>query len=136
MRRCVVPLFTNTDTDSDSPVEMEPADADETLSDESSENESVPQNNEESLMDRRAGVRSAESMSDSEDVGAKTKREKFDSGVSDLFESLPSSVSERSSSSSNQSPAGESSARPSSSSAGNSPISGGVGVKILIFRIY
>jgi hypothetical protein len=115
---------------------MEPADADETLSDESSENESVPQNNEESLMDRRAGVRSAESMSDSEDVGAKTKREKFDSGVSDLFESLPSSVSERSSSSSNQSPAGVSSARPSSSSAGNSPISGGVGVKILIFRIY
>jgi len=128
MRRCVVPLFANTDSDSESQVDMDSADVDETSSNDSSENESVPQNNEESLMDRRAGVRSAESLSDSEDVGARTKREKFDSGVSDLFESLPSSVGDRSSSSSNQSPAAESSARPSSSSDGNSPINGGATV--------
>jgi hypothetical protein len=128
MRRCVVPLFANTDSDSESQVDMDSADVDETSSNDSSENESVPQNNEESLMDRRAGVRSAESLSDSEDVGARTKREKFDSGVSDLFESLPSSVGDRSSSSSNQSPAAESPARPSSSSDGNSPINGGATV--------
>nr|SVE81868.1 EOG090X0491 [Daphnia magna] len=90
-------------------------------SNDSSEHHSIPPNNEETSMDRRAGVRSAESLSDSEDVGAKTKREKFDSGVSDLLES----GSDGSSSSCNQSPAGESSARPSSVSERNSSISGG-----------
>ena len=84
MRRCVVPLFTNTDSDSDSLLEIVPADAEETSSDESSTNESGFQ--AESI-DRRAGVRPAESLSDSENTGAKTKREKFDSGVGDLAES-------------------------------------------------
>lgn len=121
MRRCVVPLFANTDSDSDSQDEIEPAEAAEMSSNDSSEHHSIPPNNEETSMDRRAGVRSAESLSDSEDVGAKTKREKFDSGVSDLLES----GSDGSSSSCNQSPAGESSARPSSVSERNSSISGG-----------
>ncbi len=118
MRRCVVPLFANTDSDSDSPVEMAdgnmlPAGAE---SDDSSANESIAQ---EEPVDRRAGVRPAESLSDSEDVGAKTKREKFDSGVSDLL----GSVSERSSSSSDQSPAGEISAPSSSGADRSSPTS-------------
>lgn len=124
MRRCVVPLFANTDSDSDSQVEVEPAEAAEMSSNESSENRSIPSNNEDTLMDRRAGVRSAESMSDSEDGNAKTKREKFDSGVSDLLES----ASERSSSSCNQSPPGESSARTSSACDRNSSTSSGATV--------
>ncbi|KAI9555232.1 hypothetical protein GHT06_017747 [Daphnia sinensis] len=121
MRRCVVPLFANTDSDSDSQIDVEPPEAAEMSSNDSSEHNSIPPNNEEISMDRRAGVRSAESLSDSEDAGAKTKREKFDSGVSDVLES----GSERSSSSCNQSPAGESSARPSSVSERNSSISNG-----------
>ena len=121
MRRCVVPLFANTDSDSDSLAEMVdgnmiPAGAE---SDDSSANESIAQ---EDPLDRRAGVRPAESLSDSEDVGAKTKREKFDSGVSDLL----GSVSEMSSSSSDQSPAGDLTAPSSSGTDRNSLSSVGV----------
>lgn len=108
MRRCVVPLFANTDSDSDSMVDIDREDAEESSSDDSSVNESIA---EEEPTERRPGVRPAESLSDSEDMGAKTKREKFDSGcVSDLL----GSVSERSSSSSNQSPATDSTAKSSS----------------------
>lgn len=108
MRRCVVPLFPNTDSDSDSMVDIDREEVEESSSDDSSANEPRAQ---EEPTDRRAGVRPAESLSDSEDMGAKTKREKFDSGcVSDLL----GSVSERSSSSSNQSPATDSSAKSSS----------------------
>lgn len=86
MRRCVVPLFANSDSDSDTAAEME-VDANEggeqeSLTDSSSDSE--PENQDESA-DRR--VRLAEALSDSEESNSKTKREKFDSGVGDLFES-------------------------------------------------
>lgn len=114
MRRCVVPLFANTDSDSDSMVEIDRDDADDTTSEDSSDNESIAQ---EEPSDRRAGVRPAESLSDSEETGAKTKREKFDSGVSDLL----GSVSERSSSSSDQSPSGDSTSARASSTVDRTP---------------
>lgn len=129
MRRCVVPLFANTDSDIDSIVDIDRQEADETHSDESSDNEATAR--EEEPANRRAGVRSAETLSDSEDAGAKTKREKFDSGVSDLLES----TSERSSStSSTQSPEVDSTAR-SSSDTSSPAVNSSVGRDYLALEI-
>lgn len=116
MRRCVVPLFANTDSDSDSLVDVDREGLNETHSEESSDNEAAAR---EEPTDRRAGVRSAETLSDSEDTGAKTKREKFDSGVGDLLES----TSARSSPTSlTQSPEADSSVVRSSSAANSSAV--------------
>lgn len=92
MRRCVVPLFANTDSDSDDGAEMD-VDGNEDDDQESSHSD-ISEDGEaelsEEAVDRRPGVRSAETLSDAEESNAKSKREKFDSGVGDLFES-PSS---------------------------------------------
>ena len=116
-RRCVVPLFANSDSDSDSVEGAAPEEpsvneqAQPSASSSSSDEKDSTENENEAVMpqalpsvERRSGVRLAESLSDTED-GAKTKREKFDSGVSDLFESS----SDRSPSSSDQSASTETS---------------------------
>lgn len=86
LRRCVVPLFLETDSETDSIIEMEPdiLNNDDELSSEDDENNDAA--------DRRSGVRKAESSRHADDR-TKTKREKFDSGVSDLFESASESAS-------------------------------------------
>lgn len=88
MRRCVVPLFANTDSDSDVVAEIDDDDNEdgeqEMQSDSSTDSEPEVQ---DEPVDRRAGVRLADTLSDSEETSGKTKREKFDSGVGDLFES-------------------------------------------------
>lgn len=138
-RRCVVPLFANSDSDSDSvdgaAAEEPPVNEQAQLSasSSSSDEEDSPEN--EAVMpqavpsvERRSGVRLAESLSDTED-GAKTKREKFDSGVSDLFESS----SDRSPSSSDQSAATESSSSSSTTVDRNSASNSNPSVMMINF---
>lgn len=86
LRRSVVPLFLEVDSDTDSSIEMEP----DVLNDDSESWSEGDDNND--AADRRSGVRKAESTRHVDDV-TKTKREKFDSGVSDLFESTSESAS-------------------------------------------
>lgn len=86
LRRCVVPLFLETDSDTDSIIEMEP----DVLNDDEESWSEGDENNHGA--DRRSGVRKAESTRHTDDR-TKTKREKFDSGVSDLFESTSESAS-------------------------------------------
>ena len=141
-RRCVVPLFAHSDSDSDSVEgvaaevavneQAQPSSSSSSSSDDKSESENeamMPQPSPS--VERRSGIRLAETLSDIED-GAKTKREKFDSGVSDLFESS----SDRSPSTSDQSTPNASSSS-SSTTVDHNPASNSspaVTIKIIFFN--